>query len=97
MKGVAGGTLPATIWKAFMQQAGTPTAAGSGLTPNRQEQASPQETPASPEQSPALPPQEAQAVQQCNIPACEGIYQSFRASDCSYQPYSGGPRQYCER
>jgi len=88
MKGVAGGTLPAMIWKAFMQQAGAPMVAGPGPTTNPQEQASPNE---------ASAPQEAQAAQQCNIPACEGFYHSFRASDCTYQPYSGGSRQYCER
>jgi hypothetical protein len=32
----------------------------------------------------------------CNVSLCETYYQSFRASDCTYQPYSG-PRQYCER
>jgi hypothetical protein len=33
---------------------------------------------------------------QCNVPACERFYHSFRASDCTYQPYAG-PRQLCER
>ena len=32
----------------------------------------------------------------CNVSLCESRYQSFRASDCTYQPYSG-PRQYCAR
>jgi hypothetical protein len=32
----------------------------------------------------------------CNVSLCESSYQSFRASDCSYQPFSG-PRQYCAR
>jgi hypothetical protein len=32
----------------------------------------------------------------CNVSLCENYYQSFRASDCTYQPYSG-PRQYCAR
>ncbi len=34
---------------------------------------------------------------QCNIPACEQFYHSFRASDCTYQPYWGGPRRVCDR
>ena len=34
---------------------------------------------------------------QCAISACAGMYRSFRASDCTYQPYTGGPRQLCER
>ncbi len=33
----------------------------------------------------------------CNISVCTGFYQSFRASDCTYQPYDGGPRRVCER
>jgi hypothetical protein len=32
----------------------------------------------------------------CNVSLCENHYQSFRESDCTYQPYSG-PRQYCAR
>ena len=32
----------------------------------------------------------------CDISLCERSYRSFRASDCTYQPY-GGPRQYCTR
>jgi BA14K-like protein len=32
----------------------------------------------------------------CNVSLCEGRYQSFRASDCTYQPHSG-PRQFCGR
>jgi BA14K-like protein len=34
--------------------------------------------------------------QHCNIAACEEQYQSFRPSDCTYQPYSG-PRRYCSK
>ena len=32
----------------------------------------------------------------CAVSLCERSYRSFRASDCTYQPY-GGPRQYCTR
>jgi hypothetical protein len=80
-----------------MQQAGAPVVASPAPTTTAQEQASPNATPVSPEQNVALAPQDAQAAQQCNIPACEGFYHSFRSSDCTYQPYSGGTRQYCER
>ena len=31
----------------------------------------------------------------CNVQACAGTYQSFRASDCSYQPFDGGARRAC--
>lgn len=30
----------------------------------------------------------------CNYSACEHRYRSFRASDCTFQPYHG-PRRYC--
>lgn len=106
MKGVAGGTLPAMIWKAFMEQAGSmearaptasaPTTVGLAPATNPHEPASPNEAQVSQGQNSAPPPQEAQNAQ-CNIPACEAFYHSFRASDCTYQPYSGGPRQYCAR
>lgn len=32
----------------------------------------------------------------CDVSLCERYYHSFRASDCTYQPYEG-PRQYCTR
>lgn len=32
---------------------------------------------------------------QCEIQACASAYHSFRASDCSYQPFDG-PRKLCE-
>jgi hypothetical protein len=34
---------------------------------------------------------------QCNIPVCQQFYRSFRRSDCTYQPFSGGPRRICDR
>lgn len=94
MKGVVGGSLPAEIWKDFMEQATTPT-------PSEVAPASPR-VPAAPGylQQPsavaAAPPADAQGAE-CNIPACAEFYHSFRASDCTYQPYGPGPRQYCAR
>jgi hypothetical protein len=32
----------------------------------------------------------------CNVRACSAAYQSFRAEDCTYQPYSG-PRRACTK
>jgi hypothetical protein len=32
----------------------------------------------------------------CDIPACAAKYNSFDASDCTFQPFGGGPRQLCE-
>jgi 1A family penicillin-binding protein len=97
MKRVVGGSLPATIWKAFMEQTDAPLAAslGPGPAENSQGSTSSGEPSASAEQNTAsLPPQAQNA--QCNVPACEEFYHSFRASDCTYQPY-WGTRQYCER
>ncbi|MCG6115405.1 MAG: PBP1A family penicillin-binding protein [Mesorhizobium sp.] len=36
------------------------------------------------------------APRSCNVQACSSAYRSFRASDCSYQPYRG-PRRICQR
>ncbi len=33
----------------------------------------------------------------CNVQACSEAYRSFRASDCTFQPYGNRPRQLCER
>ncbi|EPX75524.1 PBP1A family penicillin-binding protein [Salipiger mucosus] len=33
----------------------------------------------------------------CNVRACQQAYRSFRASDCTYQPYGNRPRQRCTR
>jgi 1A family penicillin-binding protein len=105
MKGVVGGSLPAAIWKAFMEQAGaSATASLSPASPSpttspqapASSPASSNEAAASLDQNAALPPPEAQNAQ-CHVPACQAFYQSFRASDCTYQPYWGGSRQYCER
>jgi hypothetical protein len=32
----------------------------------------------------------------CDVQACSSAYQSFRASDCTYQPFEG-PRQICSK
>ena len=34
---------------------------------------------------------------QCDFAACSQTYSSFNPSDCTYQPYGGGPRQLCEK
>lgn len=36
-----------------------------------------------------------QAANICNVDACAAHYRSFRASDCTYQPYEG-PRRFCD-
>jgi 1A family penicillin-binding protein len=37
------------------------------------------------------------ASPRCNVRRCERAYRSFRASDCTFQPYGGGPRKLCTR
>lgn len=98
MKGVVGGSLPAKIWKDFMEQAGTPTTTEVAPTPPRAPVALgyPQAPSALADQGSAAPPAVGQSAQ-CNIPACEEFYHSFRASDCTYQPFGRGPRQNCAR
>jgi membrane peptidoglycan carboxypeptidase len=112
MNHVTGGSLPAKIWKDFMEQgastvvaninAATPrtqaTTVGQstgGMTPERAVAAD-QDRAAASDESPAPPSAETQGGQ-CNVAVCEQHYHSFRSSDCTYQPYSGGPRQYCTR
>ncbi len=42
-------------------------------------------------------PKEARAQVRCNIDVCARHYRSFDESDCTYQPYGGGPRRLCTR
>jgi hypothetical protein len=46
---------------------------------------------------PAAQPVAAKTANACDIQACSGAYTSFRASDCSYQPTSGGARRVCDK
>jgi membrane peptidoglycan carboxypeptidase len=99
MKRVVGGSLPAKIWKDFMQQASTPALAGNNPTTSPAAPATvgqPPEAPDISENNVTAPAAETQGPQ-CNVPACEEYYHSFRVSDCTYQPYWGGPREYCAR
>jgi penicillin-binding protein 1A len=112
MKGVVGGSLPAKIWKDFQEQAGQTATADIDTTAPRallttvgqstvgssrdRAIASQPESTAVSDDSPATPAGTRGAAQ-CNAAVCEQFYHSFRASDCTYQPNQGGPRQYCAR
>lgn len=48
-----------------------------------------------PEQTATQPPSENEQPK-CDIDACSAAYRSFRASDCSWQPYEG-PRRHCDK
>jgi hypothetical protein len=39
----------------------------------------------------------APSTAQCDLSQCASTYRSFRSSDCTYQPYTGGPRRTCAR
>ena len=99
MKGVVGGSLPAAIWKTFvtnaaplMNQEGVPIAvapATNGSPPQPGDEARLDEQASQGSSEPSNPA--------CDVQACSSFYHSFRQSDCTYQPYDGGPRQICEK
>jgi membrane peptidoglycan carboxypeptidase len=79
MKNVTGGSLPATIWHEFV------TIATPMIDKPRE---APPDTVA--DQAPEIRP-----ASKCDVRACAAEFASFRASDCTYQPYEG-PRRLCE-
>jgi 1A family penicillin-binding protein len=106
MDRVTGGSLPAAIWKRFMTSAQTVVArdeeapiepaqpvdgAPAAAEPTPPAQVPTEQAPA--QQASAEPTQQAR---QCDFAAC-GRYRSFRASDCTYQPYGSFMRQSCAR
>jgi hypothetical protein len=54
-------------------------------------------TPATPAVAATTPAVAASSNNKCDIAACSAAYQSFRASDCTYQPMDGNPRKVCDR
>jgi membrane peptidoglycan carboxypeptidase len=96
MRRVTGGSLPASIWKEFMTQA-TPlvgaenTLLASAPPAGTTGQGAQASTQPADDHADAAP----QASALCDVQACASTYHSFRASDCTYQPYSGGRRRLC--
>ena len=82
MNHVTGGTLPARIWREFVAAA-TPELGARVET--------------APESGAMNPPESAAEFQspKCDVKSCAAEYASFRASDCTYQPYVG-PRRMCD-
>jgi 1A family penicillin-binding protein len=77
---------------------GQPTTVGQstvGSSRDRAIAAEPASTAASDASSAS--PAQTRGAAQCNVAVCEQFYHSLRASDCTYQPNSGGPRQTCAR
>jgi len=52
-------------------------------------------TASAPAESAPAQPVAQQTANRCDVSACASAYRSFRASDCTYQPFSG-PRRVCE-
>jgi membrane peptidoglycan carboxypeptidase len=94
MDGITGGALPAQIWQRFMLDAATDQS-GAAATPDVSASTAPLGlTEAA--QNMTIMPEPGEYGQSCNIRTCERFYRSFRASDCTYQPYRGG-RKLCTR
>jgi penicillin-binding protein 1A len=89
MDRVTGGSLPAAIWKRVMTEAPTVMAGD--------ERPATQAPPSIEAPSAQAPADELSAAAQCDYRACARAYQSFRAEDCTYQPYGGSARQRCDR
>ena len=99
MDGVTGGKLPAAIWQQFMADATDQKTDLPKLVP-----------PATSAKAPAGTEGDAPATIRltrpsiaaestgptCNISACQRAYRSFRASDCTFQPYRGR-RKLCTK
>ncbi len=96
MQGVTGGSLPALIRKRFVRAA-TPQL-DSAATPQLDQLSGPvaveNKAVAAEAPEPSLPVMGNQS--QCDQRACASKYSSFRASDCTYQPFDG-PRRLCEK
>jgi len=73
-----------------------PTAPSQNQQAPATQPASDQPAAATPASGPSTAPAVAQSNAHCNVQACAAAYLSFRASDCSYQPYDGA-RQVCTR
>ncbi len=99
MKGVVGGSLPASMWKTFMTKA-TPLLSQEGVRVslgNGVNAPGPQSDNAAALDSEATQGSSEPSAQTCDVEACSSFYHSFRQSDCTYQPFDGGPRQVCTK
>ena len=82
---------------------GVPVIEEAHSTIANQDTTAPHETSGAADDQPSPSAQSAQSAQPvaqqaaniCNVDACATHYRSFRASDCTYQPYEG-PRRFCD-
>jgi penicillin-binding protein 1A len=96
MNGVVGGSLPASIWKNFVTEA-TPLLDEQGVPVALAPSAETQSNAGNGPNTAATQGISGSSNPSCDVQACTAFYHSFRASDCTYQPYDGGPRQLCEK
>jgi len=82
MNRVTGGSLPATIWRDFVEAA-TPVLG------------QPLDRPIASNDMPTATAAPQASVPSCDVRTCSAAYSSFRESDCTYQPYVGA-RRLCE-
>ncbi len=94
MRRVVGGGLPASIWRQFVIEA-TPLVAPTVIAGAAAAGAADNASESEHSETSADGAAQAGGGRQCDVPACASVYHSFRASDCSYQPYFG-PRRACE-
>lgn len=71
-------------------------AAQTAAAPHQNEPAVTKQTDVSQPAAKAAPAATQQAQNKCDVQTCAAAYHSFRASDCTYQPYQG-PRQLCAK
>ncbi|ANW00252.1 hypothetical protein LMTR13_08790 [Bradyrhizobium icense] len=95
MRGVTGGSVPAQIWRRFVEAAGAVAWTGPHIA--AEPIAAPLETPDTEESrsmadASGFSSAATGAWPQCDHEACSNAYESFRASDCTYQPYRGERR-----
>jgi 1A family penicillin-binding protein len=86
---VTGGSLPAAIWKQFMTAA-TPRLGQQPVVETPSDTGSPSGQGSANNNPPPNNPA-------CDLDACQRTYSSFRASDCTYQPYGESSRRVCEK
>jgi len=96
MEGVTGGSLPAQIWKRFVSAATPLVDLSTAPVTSKNSPVGGENNPITAAiPKPSLPATGNRA--QCDQNACAAQYSSFEPSDCTYQPYHGGPRMLCER
>jgi penicillin-binding protein 1A len=96
---VTGGSLPAAIWKRFMTAA-TPLMAAAGppaLAPVPDTGSPSAQAGANNESAAQTTANQASSDQACDYQACARTYSSFRAADCTYQPYGESGRRRCTK